>query len=95
MPPSFLPFDLLHPNNIFMLKSKWDSMYGLSKIFFLKILFIHEGHRERQRHRQREKVPYREPAAELNPRTLGSQPEPKADVQPLSPPSAPGLSKVL
>ena len=47
---------------------------------FLKFhLFIHERHRTRQRHRQREKqAPYREPEAELDPRTLRSRPEPKA-----------------
>ena len=45
------------------------------------ILFIHE----RQRHRQRVKqAPWEEPNAGLNPRTLGSQPEWKADAQPLS-----------
>ena len=43
---------------------------------------------ERQRHRQREKTdPCREPDVGLNPRTPGSQPEPKA--QPLSHPDAP------
>ena len=47
------------------------------KIFFFKILFIHDRHRgrERQRHRQREKqAPCREPDVGLNPRTLGSGP---------------------
>ena len=41
---------------------------------FLNILFIYSGetHRERQRHRQREKqAPCGEPNVELNPRTLG------------------------
>ena len=48
----------------------------------------------RQRHRQREKqAPYREPNAGLDPRTLGSQPEPKAAAQPLSHPGIP-LAKV-
>ena len=44
--------------------------------------------RERQRHRQREKpASYGEhEEAGLDPRTLGSQPEPKADTQPLSHP---------
>ena len=54
-------------------------------------LFIYswETHRARQTHRQREKhAPHKEPDAGLNPRTLGSQPEPKADVQPLSNPRA-------
>ena len=43
---------------------------------FLKILFIHEWHREKQRHRQREKeAPCGEPNAGLYPRTPGSHPE--------------------
>ena len=49
-------------------------------LFFLKILFIYscETHRERQRHRQREKqAPCGELNAGLHPRTPGSQPEPK------------------
>ena len=46
--------------------------------------------RERQRHRQKEKqTPYRKPNAGLDPRTPDSQPEPKADAQPLSHPGAP------
>ena len=46
--------------------------------------------RERQRHRQREKqAPCREPDVRLDPRTPGSQPEPKADAQPLSHPGIP------
>ena len=46
---------------------------------------MRDTERERQRHRQREKqASYREPDAGLNPRTLGSQPDPKADIQPLS-----------
>ena len=61
-------------------------------ISFFKKDFIYswETHRERQRHRQREKqAPCREPDVGLNPRTPGSQPEPKADAQPLSHPGAP------
>ena len=47
--------------------------------------------REKQRHRQREKpAPCREPNAGLDPRTLGSHLEPKADVQLLSSPGVPG-----
>ena len=47
--------------------------------------------RESQRHRQREKQALcGEPNADLDPRTLGSQSEPKADTQPLSHPGAPG-----
>ena len=46
--------------------------------------------RERQRHRQREKqAPWREPDLELDPRILGSCPEPKAGTQPLSHPDVP------
>ena len=42
--------------------------------------------RERQRHRQTEKQgPHGEPDEGLHPRTLGSQPEPKADAQPGAP----------
>ena len=56
--------------------------------FFLRFyLFIHERdrERERQRHRQREKqVPCREPNVELDPRTPGSSPGPKAGAKPLS-----------
>ena len=43
--------------------------------------------RKRQRHRQR--VPCREPNAGLDPGTLGSLPEPKADAQLLSHPGVP------
>ena len=51
---------------------------------------------ERQRHRQREKqAPCREPDAGLDPNTLGSGPETKADTQPLSHPGAPGHSFFL
>ena len=54
-------------------------------IFFRFYLFIHERHTERQRPRQREEqVPCREPNMGLDPRTLGSRPEPKAGAQPLS-----------
>ena len=49
-----------------------------------------ERGRERQRHRQREKqAPCREPDAELDPRTPGSRPEPKADTEPLNHPGVP------
>ena len=63
------------------------SRYPL-KILFKKILFyllMRDTERERQRHRQREKqAPCREPHLGLDPRTLGSHPELKADAQPLS-----------
>ena len=43
-----------------------------------------------QRHRQREKqAPCREPDVGLDPGTPGSQPEPKADTQPLNHPGIP------
>ena len=46
---------------------------------------MRDTERGRDIHRQREKqAPHREPDAGLDPRTLGSQSEPKADVQPLS-----------
>ena len=46
-------------------------------------------HREKQRHRQRKKqAPCGELDAELDLRTLGLRPEPKADAQPLSPSGA-------
>ena len=47
--------------------------------------------RERQRHRQREQAPCREPNVGFDPRTPGSHPEPKADAQPLSNPGIPAL----
>ena len=69
------------------------------KINIKKILLIHERQRERerererQRHRQREKqAPCGKPDAELDPRTLGSWPESKADAQPLSHPGVPQSS---
>ena len=48
--------------------------------FFLRFyLFIHEGYRDWQKHRQREKqASYGEPDAELN---AGSRPEPKATTE--------------
>ena len=55
---------------------------------FLKILFIHERHREneRQRHRQREKqAPFWKPDVGFDLRTPRLLSEPKADAQPPSP----------
>ena len=64
-------------------------LYFFSKIPFI-YLFMRHTHRGRQRHRQREKqVPCREPDMELDPGTVGSCPEPKADAQPLSHPGIP------
>ena len=51
---------------------------------------MRDPERKRQRHREEEEqVPCREPDAELDPRTPGSCPEPKADAQPLSHPGVP------
>ena len=47
---------------------------------------MRDTERERQRAKQ---APWREPDVGLNPRTPGSCPEPKADVQPLSHPGVP------
>ena len=66
----------------------------VSRVFFifLDVIYSWETQREKQRHRQREKQdPHRERNAGLDPRTLESQPEPKADAQPLSHPGAPEL----
>ena len=58
---------------------------------FLKILFIHERHRERGRDtgRGRSRLHAGNQMQGLNPRTPGSHPEPKADAQPLSDPGVP------
>ena len=53
-------------------------------------------HRERQRHRQREKLaPCRELDVGLDPRTLGSRTQPKADIQSLSHPDVPVVMFLL
>ena len=48
---------------------------------------------ERQRHRQKKKKqsPLGEPDMVLDPRILGSQPEPKADAQSMSHPGTPSV----
>ena len=51
---------------------------------------MRDTHRERQRHKQREKhAPCREPDEGLDPRTPGSHPGPKAGAKPLSHPGVP------
>ena len=58
------------------------------RIFLKDFIYLFMRDTERGRNRQREKqAPHREPDAELDPRTLRSQHEPKA--QPLSHPGAP------
>ena len=53
-------------------------------------LFMRDTDRERQKHKQREKqAPCRKPNAGLDPRTLESCPEPKADTELLSHPGIP------
>ena len=55
------------------------------EVFFS--FLINERHRDRGRHRQREKqTPRGKPDVGLDPKTPGSQPEPKADALPLSHP---------
>ena len=60
-------------------------------LFFKYFIYLFERERKRgrQRHRQREKqTPCWVPDEGLDPRTPRSQPEPKADAKPLSPPGA-------
>ena len=70
------------------------SHFAYYEVFFLLFifkdyLFIHERHKEGQKHRQREKqAPCGELDEGLNLGTLGSRPEPKMDAQPLSHPGA-------
>ena len=67
-------------------------------MWLFKKYFIYslETHRERPRHRQREKqAPYEQPSTGLDPRTLGTCPGPKAEIQPLSHPDIPNYSCFL
>ena len=72
-------------------------MSGRSWVYFLKYftyLFMRYRERGRDIGRGRSRLPRKEFDAALNPRTLGSTPEPKTDTQPLSHPGAPlGLFK--
>ena len=55
-------------------------LYFILSLFFKDFIFSWETHRERQRHRQREKKALcGEPDTGLDPRTLGSWPEPEAE----------------
>ena len=68
--------------SFFKLRKVSSNIY-LLLIFFKDFIYLFM--RDRQRPRQREKqVPCREPDVGLDPKTPGSQTEPKADVQPLS-----------
>ena len=71
------------------------NIYLFIYIYFFKDFFypfMRDTQRERQRQRQKEKqAPCREPNVGLHPRTLGSCPEPKADIQPLSHPGVPRM----
>ena len=97
--PNFLPknWELCNSSNWCRFGSKaLNIYYGLKLmeciyfIFLRFYLFIHERHRERQRHRQREKqATCGDPYVELDPRTLASRPEPKADAKPLNHPGDP------
>ena len=62
--------------------SYWEIVLLIIKVFFFKILFIHERYRKRgKRHRLREKqIPCREPDVGLDPGVPGSHPEPKAQL---------------
>ena len=63
---------------------------------FKRFYYLFMKDTERQRHRQREmQAPRRKPDVGLNPRTPGSRPEPKADVQPTEPPRCPTSQAVL
>ena len=54
---------------------------------------MRDTQRKEERQRQREKqAPCREPDGGLDPKTLGSPLEPKADAQPLSHPGAPKMA---
>ena len=73
------------------------NFFLLKKLFFfLKrfYIFLHERERERVRDigRGERQAPCRKPDAGLNPRTLGSCPEAKADAQPLSHPGVPPMN---
>ena len=82
--------------NFFLgIKIENESFYVYCSTIFKKYficLFMRDAEREGQRHRPREKqAPCGKPDVGLDPRTLGSHPEPKVDAQPLSHPGIPKL----
>ena len=80
---------LVHSKFIFLIWDifPWPKSKLVFFLFFLKdfiYLFMRDRERERQRHRQREKqAPCGELGMRPDPKTPGSQPEPKADARPL------------
>ena len=65
-------------------------IFFLEGVIFFKFIYSWETQWEKQRHRQREmQAPSGEPDVGINPRTLGSWPEPNVDAQPLSHPGVP------
>ena len=52
-------------------------------------LLMRDIERGRKRHREEKQAPCKKPDAGLDPGTLGSRPEPKADTQPPSHPGVP------
>ena len=83
------PFPIIYVNLGNFIAPICDSVFSFLFLKYFIYLFRRnterERERERQSHIQREKqAPYREPVVGLDPRTLGSHHEPKADTQPLS-----------
>ena len=59
------------------------------RLLFKFILFIHEREREAENRQREKQAPRREPNMGLDPGTLRSHSESKADAQPPSPPGVP------
>ena len=64
---------------------QWLILHIYQVLFLRFYLFIHERHRKKEE----KQPPCTEPDMGLDPGTLGSCPEPKADTQPLSHPGIP------
>ena len=78
------------------LKTGTDVYLHFLKTFFLFFkdsfyLFMRDTQREAEPRQREKQAPCREPYAEADPRTRGSQPEPKANAQPPSHPGSPFL----
>ena len=80
-----------------MLNKRNDiKIYFLFFDFLRFYLFVHERHRERQIHRQREKqTPHREPDEGLDPRTLGLLTQAKGRHSTAKPPRCPKIFSFL